>query len=1034
MKTNVVAVAGLAVWMVAAPPVGCGGCSEGPPPPPDPKCPEVVAITSPGEDQAFKPGAEIPLIGRIEQNQTADLTTLDVEWVITGTPADGSVFPAREIFTHPLETGEVKSTLTDLGVGTYTAKLVGLDTVYGKQCSDMARDFLVVNNPPAIAITSPAEPQTVDPGAEVVITGTASDPDTDDPPESLTLTVEDDMEPALVYKASRPATDGSWTILAYFSVAGLHNNIYVFATDAAGSSGRAGPLQITVNECDPVYRDSDGYSSCENDCDDSDPNINPDQAEVCDDGKDNDCDGVTDGAVDADGDGFDGCSGGDLRDCDDTQANTYPGASEQCDGLDNNCDGVVPDSEVDNDGDGYRQCGKDCDDEDPITYTGASEVCDGKDNDCDQSVPVGEQDRDSDGVKACEDPPDCDDSNDDVSPYAAEVCGNGVDDDCDGEVDEEESTEDDKDGDGHVCDDCAPYAPNIYLGAPEGVDDDGDGIPECDGIDNDCDGIVDNDTSCVDDDGDGYSELDGDCDDYQPYTYPGAIERSDNQDNNCDGQVEGTLSLERAHVRLHGAKADARVGNAVAGGGDVNGDGYEDMVVGAYYYDAEYTPTQGRGAAFLLFGGPTGWEALEGQDLDANAVLLYEEEPAAKAGSAVALLGNLNGDPYADFAVSAPFHSTAKASNVGRTYIIFGKPEGWGTTELSVASFSTVEGMDNKSSSQSLLGFSLSGGDINDDGLDDLLIGVPWETQDLATGFLVIVPGSSTKFEPEINPNDVFSIAGAPGRVAGISVAYTGFNNADGTGDLAVGTYHDYATSPGSVYWLLGNPSFVGPSTIPPDSFPQENAPEYFGTTNYDYVGDSISGAVDLDGDGYDELLVGRRNNTENGETPTPLAYVVFGRDILPETGDIDYLPAMIRFLPSASGADECPCIVQGIGDMDGDGHDDFALGVARNDENGDDAGKIYVFRGKASREDWGSDWGDDDILDLSVDTADLIVFGENAGDMVPGSMSAGDLNSDGRMDLIIGVPAWRSGEDTSNGQVYVLFGYPDGRNPSPYN
>jgi len=677
MKMKAVAEAGLAISLLAALSIGCSGdlTTEA-----TPKCPTVVSITSPAEDQNFKPGAEIPLIGRIEENRTADLTTLDVAWVVTGTPADGSPFVAQEFNTHPLETGEVKSTLRDIPLGTFTVTLKGFDTVEGKECSSMSRTFHVVNNPPEIRIVSPTERLTVNPGEDVVITGTVSDPDTDDPPESLTLSVEDDQEPGLVYSVTRPESDGSWTIVASFSTPGLHNNIYVFATDTAGSSGRAGPIEVEVNECDPIDRDGDGYTSCQGDCDDTNQDVNPDGTEVCDDGIDNDCDGLVDAGVDADGDGFDACVTGELRDCDDNMANTYPGASESCDGFDNNCDGVVPDSEVDEDGDGFRLCGKDCDDTDPTTYDGAAEQCDGKDNDCDTVLPVGEQDLDSDGVMACADPPDCDDRNDQVSPYAPELCGNRIDDDCDGQVDEESVAEDDLDGDGHVCDDCAPNDPNVYNGALEGVDEDGDGIPECDGIDNDCDpeGIIDNDTSCMDDDGDGYSELDGDCDDYQPYTYPGAVERPDNQDNNCDGQVEGVLDLSRSHVRLYGTRQDGRLGNSVGAGADVNGDGYQDFVVGAYNYDMVSEVSQGRGAAFVVFGGDdAAWIGMEGQDIESHAILLYEEEGGAKAGWAVTMVGDMNGDPYGDFAVSAPYHSTTKANNVGRAYIVFGTSDGW---------------------------------------------------------------------------------------------------------------------------------------------------------------------------------------------------------------------------------------------------------------------------------------------------------------------------------------------------------------------
>ena len=97
--------------------------------------------------------------------------------------------------------------------------------------------------------------------------------------------------------------------------------------------------------------DGDGYASCLGDCDDSDPDISPDAAEICD-GLDNNCDGTIDeGFTDADGDGWAYCA-----DCDESDPLTYPGAEEQCDSLDNDCNGVPGPAEVDADGDDFMMC------------------------------------------------------------------------------------------------------------------------------------------------------------------------------------------------------------------------------------------------------------------------------------------------------------------------------------------------------------------------------------------------------------------------------------------------------------------------------------------------------------------------------------------------------------------------------------------------------------------------------------------------------------------------------------------------------
>ncbi len=266
----------------------------------------------------------------------------------------------------------------------------------------------------------------------------------------------------------------------------------------------------------PVDADADGVPA-EQDCDDNDPGVNPDATEVCD-GIDNDCDGTVDlGAADAgtsyadtDGDGFGdpgtatiGCDTpedhvADATDCDDSEATTYPGAVEICDAVDNDCDGETDDNldgvwYADADADGYG-------DVDASTV-----ACDG-----------------SGGL--VDDASDCDDANSAIHPGAEETC-NGLDDDCDGTVDDDAAdattwyADDDDDGfgdpdaptaacdmpSGHTTDatDCDDTNGTLHPGAEE----------TCDGVDEDCDGATDEDASdagtwYTDGDGDGFGDPD----------------------------------------------------------------------------------------------------------------------------------------------------------------------------------------------------------------------------------------------------------------------------------------------------------------------------------------------------------------------------------------------------------------------------------------------------------------------------------------------------------------------------------------------
>ncbi len=195
--------------------------------------------------------------------------------------------------------------------------------------------------------------------------------------------------------------------------------------------------------CDDA--DGDGYAaeSCGGpDCNDDNPEVYPGAPEICD-GLDSDCDGFLVGEIDLDQDGWRACAG----DCDEEDPDIHPGAPEVCDGVDQDCDGSV---DEDSDWDWYDAC-EDCDNDDFYVHPGAPELCDGKDSDCDGVIPAEELDMDGDHYVPCspwlgDDPAiwgggDCDDSDPDVYAQQEEVCNDGMDNDCDGEVDFDYDTE-----------------------------------------------------------------------------------------------------------------------------------------------------------------------------------------------------------------------------------------------------------------------------------------------------------------------------------------------------------------------------------------------------------------------------------------------------------------------------------------------------------------------------------------------------------------------------------------------------------------
>ncbi|MCA0153958.1 BspA family leucine-rich repeat surface protein [Winogradskyella vincentii] len=397
------------------------------------------------------------------------------------------------------------------------------------------------------------------------------------------------------------------------------SNLPIFYADTDGD-GFGDPAN-TIQACSAP----DGYVGNDTDCDDNNDTVYPGAPELCD-GVDNDCDGdIDEGAAvtfyaDMDADGFgdpsntiEACSPppgytSDNTDCDDTYDTVYPGAPELCDGIDNDCDGEIDEGVTttyyaDTDGDGYgdpantiEACSPppgytsdstDCDDTNDTVYPGAPELCDGLDNDCDGEIDEGVAtifyvDSDGDGygdtndtgIESCTQPlgtvpnnDDCDDSNVMVYPNAPELC-DGLDNNCDGQIDEGVTTTyyTDSDGDGfgdandvgiESCtqppgtvsnsEDCDDTNSTIYPGAPE----------LCDGLDNDCDGQTDEGvttTYYIDADGDGFGDFNDsgvescssppgtvdnndDCDDSNVTVYPNAPELCDGLDNNCDGVI-----------------------------------------------------------------------------------------------------------------------------------------------------------------------------------------------------------------------------------------------------------------------------------------------------------------------------------------------------------------------------------------------------------------------------------------------------------------------------------------------------------------
>ena len=273
--------------------------------------------------------------------------------------------------------------------------------------------------------------------------------------------------------------------------------------------------------CSSVDGDGDGWTEERGDCDDGDSAVNPGQAEIPYNGRDDDCNAAT-SDTDVDRDGYDAVEAG-GNDCDDMNRAINPEARDiPNNGVDEDCDGVdrTP-MNADGDGDGFSEADGDCNDEDEAVNPNAVEISyNGRDDDCDPNTR--DNDLDMDGV---DHPTDCDDMNADRSPENNEIYYNNIDDDCD-----PATNDSDADGDGFaggpIGDDCNDQNGSVNPDAEE--------VPY-NGEDDDCNPETQDD----DLDQDGFNDIE-DCDDNDANINPDIVEDastncSDGIDHNCRG-------------------------------------------------------------------------------------------------------------------------------------------------------------------------------------------------------------------------------------------------------------------------------------------------------------------------------------------------------------------------------------------------------------------------------------------------------------------------------------------------------------------
>lgn len=404
-----------------------------------------------------------------------------------------------------------------------------------------------------------------------------------------------------------------------------------------------------------------------------------------------------------------------------------------------------------------------------------------------------------------------------------------------------------------------------------------------------------------------------------------------------------------------------RLFRSIGSAGDVNDDGIDDLIIGVSGADPNGS---GSGASYVVFGRTGGFSAeLELSSLDGtNGFVLNGGDAGDSSGSSVSGAGDVNGDGVDDLLIGA-----AGAGSSGKSYVVYGQTGGFGaalelsnidgTNGFAINGISSGRGVDPSEFEYSAIGLSVSGaGDINGDGIDDLLLGAPRADR--------------------------------------------------------------FGRNPGESYVVFGQAGRFGPS-LELSSLDGTNGFVLRGIDDGDFSGWSLSGAGDVNGDGFDDVLIGAPGADTNGRR-SGKSYVVFGQaagfDATLELSSLDGSNGFV--LHGGVNERSSGSRVSGAGDFNGDGFDDLLIGLGAETL----LRSSSVVFGKAD--------GFDAMLDLdSLDGINGVAL--NSVYLTGRAVSsAGDVNGDGIDDVLIGA----FGADPngrSSGASYLVYGQTGGFGPS---
>lgn len=477
---------------------------------------------------------------------------------------------------------------------------------------------------------------------------------------------------------------------------------------------------------------------------------------------------------------------------------------------------------------------------------------------------------------------------------------------------------------------------------------------------------------------------------------------------------------------LEGIDQNDRSGWSVSSAGDINGDGFDDLIIGAY--GADLSGDQDFGETYVVFGTGSGFPAsIDLSTLDgSNGFVLKGVDGHDHSGYTVSSAGDINGDGFDDLIIGAYSASHGGKQRAGESYVVFGSgsafPASIDLSTLNGSNGFTLKGID----AYDYSGWSVSSaGDVNGDGYDDLIIGAPYADPggNDSAGETYIVFGKASGWTGSfnlsaLNGSNGFALQGIDaGDLSGWSVSSAGDVNGDGYDDVIIGARYadpDGNADAGETYVVFGKAA-GWTASFDLSTLNGSNGFVLKGGSASDYSGYSVSSAGDINGDGYDDMIVGAFFADPDGNTDAGETYVVFGTGAgFPASIDLSTLDGSNGFaLAGVDALDSSGWSVSSAGDFNGDGYDDMIIGGAY-------AGESYLVFGKASG--WSASF---DLSTLDGSNG-FVLESDVEQDWSRFSVSsAGDVDGDGYDDLIIGTAYAEAGGNINAGKSYVVFGGP---------